>query len=291
MSSSDYTSQAEDYQRVEQAIQYLEANYPAQPSLAEIANSINLSEYHFQRLFSRWAGVSPKRFLQYLTKQHAKKLLDGSASILDAAYETGLSGPGRLHDLLVTWEAVSPGEYKNRGAGIVVAYGFHPSPFGECLLALTPRGISDLVFIQGDGRSGALIELRRRWQKAELREDRQATQAALRNVFAFYDGSRAHDLSLHLCGTPFQIKVWEALLHVPSGSVVAYQDLAIQIGLPGGSRAVGSAVGRNPLPVLIPCHRVIRRSGELGGYRWGLPRKEALLGWELVNCCSPHGNN
>ena len=177
MPSSDYTSQAEDYQRIEQAIQYLEANYPAQPSLAEIANSINLSEYHFQRLFSRWAGVSPKRFVQYLTKQHAKKLLDGSASILDAAYETGLSGPGRLHDLLVTWEAVSPGEYKNRGAGIVVTYGFHPSPFGECLLALTPRGISDLVFIQGDGRSGALIELRRRWQKAELREDYQATQA------------------------------------------------------------------------------------------------------------------
>lgn len=291
MSSSDYTSQAEDYQRIEQAIQYLEANYPAQPSLAEIANSINLSEYHFQRLFSRWAGVSPKRFVQYLTKQHAKQLLDGSASILDAAYETGLSGPGRLHDLLVTWEAVSPGEYKNRGAGIVVTYGFHPSPFGECLLALTPRGISDLVFIQGGGRSGALIELRRRWQKAELREDYQATQAALRSVFAFYDGSQAHDLSLHLCGTPFQFKVWEALLHVPSGSVVAYEDLAIQIGLPGGSRAVGSAVGRNPLPVLIPCHRVIRRSGEMGGYRWGLPRKEALLGWELVNSYSPHGKN
>jgi len=291
MPSSDYTSQAEDYQRIEQAIRYLEATYPAQPSLAEIANSVNLSEYHFQRLFSRWAGVSPKRFLQYLTKQHAKKLLDGSASILDTAYETGLSGPGRLHDLFVTWEAVSPGEYKNRGEGIVVIYGFHPSPFGECLLALTQRGISDLVFIQGDGRPAALAELRRRWQKAELREDCQATQATVRDVFAFYDGSQAHDLSLHLCGSPFQIKVWEALLHVPSGSVVAYEDLAIQIGLPGGSRAVGSAVGRNPLPVLIPCHRVIRRSGELGGYRWGLARKEALLGWELVNSSSSQGNN
>ncbi|MGW8249277.1 MAG: methylated-DNA--[protein]-cysteine S-methyltransferase [Anaerolineales bacterium] len=282
MTMSEYSTLAEDYRRIEQAIRYLDANYERQPSLKEAAQSVHLSEYHFQRMFTRWVGISPKRFLQYLTKEHAKQLLERSESVLDATYGTGLSSPGRLHDLFITWEAVTPGEYKQRGEGLTISYGFHESPFGEVLLALTPRGVCGLSFIQKEGRAAALSQLKRRWNKAEFTNDQPGSARMVEEIFSFFGGHTNGELPLHLMGTSFQLKVWEALLRVPSGMVVSYEDIALQIGLPGASRAVGSAVGRNPLPVVIPCHRVIRKSGEIGQYRWGSPRKKALLGWEIA---------
>ena len=280
---TDFSSQAEDYRRIEQAILYLDANYDRQPSLKEIAASVHLSEYHFQRLFTRWVGVSPKRFLQYLTKEHAKQLLERSESLLDVTFQSGLSSPGRLHDLFITWEAVTPGEYKNRGEGVTINYGYHDTPFGECLIALSPRGICGLSFVQEDNRKAALDNLERRWSKAEFTSDPAGTADVAEEVFSFFDGQEAGGLRLHLLGTSFQPKVWEALLQVPSGMLVSYEDIAVQIGLPGAGRAVGGAVGRNPIPVVIPCHRVIRRTGEFGDYRWGSPRKKALLGWEMAH--------
>lgn len=279
----DYSSQADDYRRVEQAIRYLDANYDQQPSLKDVASSVHLSEYHFQRLFTRWVGVSPKRFLQYLTKEHAKELLERSENLLDVTYQAGLSSPGRLHDLFITWEAVTPGVYKNRGEGLTIAYGFHDTPFGESLIALSPRGICGLSFVQDGDRKAAMADLQRRWSKAEFTSDPSTTVEVAREVFSFFDGHSKGDLRLHLAGTSFQLKVWEALLRVPSGMLVSYEDIAVQIGLPRSARAVGGAVGRNPIPVLIPCHRVIRRSGEIGDYRWGTPRKKALLGWEMAH--------
>jgi AraC family transcriptional regulator of adaptative response/methylated-DNA-[protein]-cysteine methyltransferase len=279
---NQYTSQVEDYYRIEQAILYLDANYDRQPSLKEAAESVHLSEYHFQRLFTRWVGISPKRFLQYLTKEHAKKLLEHSETVLDATFSSGLSSPGRLHDLFITWEAVTPGEYKNRGEGITVAYGFHDTPFGECLLALTRRGICGLSFVQNGDRLLTRKGLERRWQKAQFIADQSGTADMAAEIFSFFDGHGKGELPLHLMGSSFQLKVWEALLRVPSGMVVSYDDIALQIGLPGAARAVGNAVGRNPVPVVIPCHRVIRKTGEIGDYHWGSPRKKALLGWEMA---------
>lgn len=277
---SDYTQMAEDYRRVEQALLFIDANLETQPGLKEIAASIGLSEFHFQRLFTRWVGISPKRFLQYLTKERAKELLQRSASLLDAAYAAGLSGPGRLHDLFVTYEAVTPGEYKQRGAGLTIAYGFHPSPFGECLLAATPRGICSLAFV-AEGQRAAREALQDRWPRASLVEDPAGTLPLVDGIFQRLDRRPAGDLHLFLSGTQFQLKVWEALLSIPPGAVVSYEDIAVRIGLPGAARAVSNAVGQNPVPVLIPCHRVIRKLGEFGGYRWGPARKKALLGWEL----------
>ncbi len=283
MMMTDTSSQAEDYQRIEQAIRYLDANYDRQPSLKEIAASVHLSEYHFQRLFTRWVGVSPKRFLQYLTKEHAKKLLERSENLLDVTFQSGLSSPGRLHDLFLTWEAVTPGEYKKRGEGLTISYGFHDTPFGECLIALSPRGICGLSFIKEGDRRASLDDLQRRWNKAEFASDQTGTSEVAADVFSYFDGHSTGDLRLHLAGTSYQLKVWEALLRVPSGMLVSYEDIAVQVGLPGSARAVGGAVGRNPIPVLIPCHRVIRRSGEIGDYRWGAARKKALLGWEMAH--------
>jgi AraC family transcriptional regulator of adaptative response/methylated-DNA-[protein]-cysteine methyltransferase len=286
----DYRQQAQDYQVVERAIQYLSDHYREQPELKEIAASVNLSEYHFQRLFTRWVGVSPKRFLQYLTKERARRLLEQCESLLSVSYETGLSGPGRLHDLFVTWEAVSPGEYKSRGEGLEIDYGFHPSPFGECLLAVTTRGVCGLEFIQNGDRSAALAELKRRWPKAVLHENPTRTQRQIACLFTCFEGGDPQDLALHVWGTPFQLKVWEALLRIPTGAVLTYEDIAVQIGLPQAARAVGTAIGRNPVPVLIPCHRVIRRTGDLGGYRWGAARKKALLGWEFSRTGEVHSD-
>ncbi len=279
---TNYEQAAQDYQRIEQAIVFLERNYQEQPSLKEIADSLYMSEYHFQRLFTRWVGISPKRFLQYLTKEHAKEMLAGSANLLETAYDAGLSSPGRLHDLFVTCEAVTPGEYKSRGEGIVIMYGYHPTPFGEVLLAVTERGISNLIFIQDDDHQAALAVLRSNWQNAELREDTSRTASLVSQIFAFVEGNTAAQISLHLRGSNFQIKVWEALLRIPPGSVVSYQDIAGYIGQPGAVRAVGHAIGQNPVPVLIPCHRVIRKMGLFGGYRYGSARKKALHGWELA---------
>ncbi len=286
----DYQQSSEDYQRVEQAIHFLEENYERQPSLSEIADSVHLSEYHFQRLFQRWVGVSPKRFLQHLTKEQAKQLLRQSTSLLETSYETGLSGPGRLHDLFVTWEAVTPGEFKHRGAGLQITYGFHPTPFGDCLIATTERGICSLSFVESGRRDLALRNLKASWSRADLLLDVEKTAPVVRAVFtSFYAGRRADRPPVVLYGTNHQLKVWEALLRIPPGSLVTYEDIAVYIGLPEGARAVGSAVGRNPVPVLIPCHRVIRKDGRLGGYRYGLARKKALLGWESAKASPAEG--
>ncbi len=279
---SDYRQLSTDYQVIERAILFLDAHYQEQPSLAELAASVGLSEYHFQRLFTHWAGISPKRFLQFLTKEHAKHVLDESYSLLDASYEAGLSGPGRLHDLFVNCEAVTPGEYKQRGAGLRIAYGFHPSPFGECLLAVTERGICSLAFVVNAGHQSLLDDLHHRWRQAELYQDEGYTAPLLEQVFDAYTGGQRPSLNLHLNGTNFQIKVWEALLRVPPGQLISYQGLAQRIGMPRAARAVSQAVADNPVAVLIPCHRVIRKLGVVGGYRWGVARKQALLGWEMA---------
>lgn len=274
--------QSQDYYRIEQALNYLNNHSGEQPTLKEVADAISLSEYHFQRMFTRWVGISPKRFLQYLTRERAKALLAKSHSLLEASLEAGLSGPGRLHDLFVVTEAVTPGEYKSRGQGLQIMYGFHPSPFGECLLACTPRGLSNLIFVQDGNRAAAYKTLRRSWPLAELHESASETAGMVRQVFHQEQETGDAPLSLHLQGTNFQIKVWEALLAIPAGSLVAYEDLAVYIGLPKAVRAVANAVGKNPVPVIIPCHRVIRKMGGFGGYRYGLARKQALLGWELA---------
>jgi AraC family transcriptional regulator of adaptative response/methylated-DNA-[protein]-cysteine methyltransferase len=279
---SHLQQQSDDYYLIEPAIRFLETNVQRQPGLEEIAASVNLSEYHFQRLFTRWVGISPKRFLQYLTKENAKRLLEGSASVLETAYETGLSSPGRLHDLFVTCEAVTPGEYKARGAGLLIRYGFHPTPFGECILAATDRGICYLTFVKEDGLDAALDEVTRWWGQAIMVEDTAGTRPLAARVFTPESGSASTPLPIHLRGTNFQIKVWEALLSIPAGKAVTYSDIAAHLGAPRSARAVGNAVGANPIPVVVPCHRVLRKEGDFGGYRYGAARKMALLGWENV---------
>ena len=272
-----YLQPSDDYQRIEQAIRFLEANFQRQPELSEVAASVHLSEYHFQRLFTRWVGISPKRYLQYLTKESAKSWLNASASLLEAAYASGLSGPGRLHDLFVACDAVTPGEFKHKGQGLEIAYGFHPSPFGECLLAVTGRGICSLMFVQDNDPHAALEAFHHDWQKANLYEDPARTLPFLDKVFS---DSTQEALPLHLLGTNFQIKVWEALLRIPAGAVTTYTAVAQSIGRPTAARAVSNAVAHNPIAYIIPCHRVIRESGEMGGYRYGIPRKRAMLAWE-----------
>lgn len=268
-----------DYEIVEAAIRYLEANFREQPELSDVARQVGLSEAHFQRLFRRWAGISPKRFLQYLTAQHARELLANSRSVLDVSYAVGLSGGGRLHDLMLNVVAATPGEIKSGGAGIDIKYGFHDSPFGEAMIAITDRGLCALAFVQHDDREHLLDELRARWPAADIAESHSATQKHARMIF----GDSAGDITLFVKGTNFQIRVWEALLRVPAGRAVTYEDIAFSIGEPTAMRAVGAAVGRNPIAYLIPCHRVLRKSGVFGEYHWGSTRKKALLGWESAH--------
>ena len=271
---------SEDYQRIEQAILYLENHYKDQPSLEEVAASIGLSEYHFQRIFTRWAGVSPKRFLQFLTKEGAKDLLNRSENLLDTTHQVGLSSLGRLHDLFVTTEAVSPGEYKSRGEGVTIRYGLHASPFGKCLVAVTERGICHLGFTQRENSEGDAIDnLVADWKNARMIEDHRSTAPLIEPIFDVTGRGKLH---LHLRGTNFQLKVWEALLQIPTGAVTTYEGIAERIGQPSASRAVGTAVGHNPIAVLIPCHRVINKGGRFGNYRYGTPRKMALLAYESV---------
>ena len=278
--ASDFARAARDYARVERAIRYLERNWEDQPDLGRVAASVHLSEYHFQRLFQRWAGISPKRFLQFLTKEHAKQRLRASATVLDAALSSGLSGTGRLHDLLVQCEAVTPGEYRRLGAGLEIRYGFHATPFGKCLLASTSRGICSVAFLDGNIERDGVKQLRKEWPQANLREDVAATGPLVERIFT--DAKSNSPLPLLLKGTNFQIKVWEALLRVPAGSVTTYARLAQAAGEPRAARAVGSAVARNPIAYLIPCHRVLRSAGDIGGYRWGTARKLALLAREAA---------
>ena len=278
---TDLKQLSEDYLRIEQAILYLENHYKDQPGLEEVAANIGLSEYHFQRLFTRWAGVSPKRFLQFLTKEGAKDLLGRSENLLDTTHQVGLSSLGRLHDLFVTTEAVTPGEYKSRGAGVTIRYGLHASPFGKCLIAVTERGICHLGFVQ-TSEGDAIDHLVAGWQQARMIEDHRFTSAWVGPIFDLRNGGRGKPLNVHLRGTNFQLKVWEALLQVPAGAVTTYEGIASSIGRPGATRAVGTAVGHNPIAVLIPCHRVIRKVGEFGNYRYGALRKKALLAREFV---------
>lgn len=275
---TDYTQSSEDYLRIEQAILYLENHYREQPSLEDVAANIGLSEFHFQRVFTRWAGVSPKRFLQFLTKEGAKDLLSRSENLLDTTHQVGLSSLGRLHDLFVTTEAVTPGEYKARGEGVTIRYGLHASPYGKCLVAVTERGICHLGFIQRS-EGDAIDTLVADWKNAEMIEDQRSTASY---VDAIFDAAPGTPLHVHLRGTNFQLKVWEALLQIPAGAVTTYEGLAQRIGQPSASRAVGSAVGHNPIAVLIPCHRVIRKVGDFGNYRYGASRKKALLAREFV---------
>jgi AraC family transcriptional regulator of adaptative response/methylated-DNA-[protein]-cysteine methyltransferase len=269
----------EDYLRIEKSIRYLEDHIPDQPGLEEIAEQVHLSPYHFQRLFTRWAGVSPKRFLQFLTLEHAKQLLK-SRTQLDAAYQTGLSSPSRLHDLFVSVDAVTPGQYKALGLGLEIDYGRYPTPFGDCLLAVTERGLCGLAFVDQTDPQTALQDLLRRWPRARFSENRERTAAIGRRVFDSSAERNRPPIPLLLKGTNFQIKVWEALLRIPPGQVTSYHRLASAIGNPAASRAVGAAVGANPIAYLIPCHRVILSTGAFGNYRYGGTRKKAILGWE-----------
>jgi AraC family transcriptional regulator of adaptative response/methylated-DNA-[protein]-cysteine methyltransferase len=270
----------DDYQIVAQAIDFLRANFRRQPSLAETAAAVGLSEFHFQRLFTRWAGISPKRFVQALTQEAAQAALRRAADTLAVTYASGLSSPSRLHDLLVTCTALTPAELRRRGEGVVVSYGFHPSPFGEVLLAQTARGVCGLQFVDAAGRAAALNVLAARWPRAELRHDPAATAPRLAAIFAPSFGQRRGPLALEIHGTNFQIQVWQALLELPSAAAITYGELARRIGRPGAARAVGAALGANPVAVLIPCHRVLRGLGELGGYRYGATRKAGLLALE-----------
>jgi AraC family transcriptional regulator of adaptative response/methylated-DNA-[protein]-cysteine methyltransferase len=278
----NYDQLSRDYDTVEDAIHFLEEHYQDQPTLKEMAQSVHLSEYHFQRLFSRWVGISPKRFLQYLTKEKARQMLNESEDVLRTTYESGLSGPGRLHDLLVSCEAVTPGDMRRRGQGLTIGYGFHSSPFGECLVAVTERGICGLMFVQDANRQVPLEELQASWPEAEFEHDPAGTESIVEDIFALFQKQTPNPMRLYLSGTNFQLKVWEALLRIPAGSMVSYQDISLYIGMPGGSQAVGNAISRNPIPVLIPCHRVIRKSGDFGKYHWGSSRKKAMLGWEMA---------
>ncbi|MBS1208328.1 MAG: methylated-DNA--protein-cysteine methyltransferase [Proteobacteria bacterium] len=263
------------YATVAQAIRFLRTHAREQPGLAELAIAVGLSEFHLQRLFSDWAGISPKRFLQFLSKEEARRRLRASASVLDASLDTGLSGPGRLHDLMVSCEAVTPGEYATAGAGLEIRYGSAATPFGEAFVASTPRGICRLEFLPPDV---ALENLRTEWPRAVLHEDPVGAQTLLGAAFHSLPGQAP--LHLLLRGTNFQIQVWQALLRIPPGALGSYSQIARAIGKPRAARAVGSAIGANPIACLIPCHRVIRENGDFSSYRWGIERKQALIACE-----------
>jgi AraC family transcriptional regulator, regulatory protein of adaptative response / methylated-DNA-[protein]-cysteine methyltransferase len=280
MKEKDFSQQSDDYRRIEKAIGYVEANFKYRPTLDQIAESAHLSRYHFDRLFKRWAGISPIQFLQFLTLEHAKQQLSESRSLLDTSLEAGLSGPGRLHDLFVTFEAMTPGEFKQRGAGLKMEYGFHPTPFGTCFLVVTDRGISHLGFVDSDDQAMALSRFQQSWPEAKLAENQAGTGFMVNRIFSLDHTHESRPFHLLLKGTNFQVSVWRALLTIPIGNVVSYQDIAAYIGHPKAFRAVGNAVAGNPIGYLIPCHRVIANSGRIHQYRWGTVRKKAILGWE-----------
>ena len=269
-----------DYAHVKQALAFISQNWREQPSLEVIAAQSGLSPFYLQKLFTRWAGLSPKQFLQAVTLDHARSLLRGDANLLDASHELGLSGPSRLHDLFVTHEGMTPGVYKARGAGLIITYGYHPSPCGTALIMRTQGRLAGLAFADDGGESQALADMTRRWPQADYVEDQAATAALARRVFSRQEWSKDQPLKIIFIGTDFEIRVWETLLSIPLGSASTYSDVAAQLGMPKASRAVGSAVGRNPLAFVVPCHRVLAKSGALHGYHWGLTRKRAMLGWE-----------
>jgi len=272
-----------NYQRIESAIKYLAANYQHQPNLDEVAQAVHLSPFHFQRIFTEWAGITPKKFLQYLTTEHLKNKLAETRNILEAADAAGLSSQSRVYDLFVNLEAVTPNEFKTNGLGLKINYGFHPTPFGECLIAVTERGVCGLQFVMNENRNEALQWLENQWKNARLQENPHATEGIIRQIFYTNEPRK---LSVLVKGTNFQVKVWQALLSVPAGEVASYQMLAKKINQPKALQAVGSAVGANPIGYLIPCHRVIKNEGLVGEYHWGSAKKRLILGWEMAHAAT-----
>jgi len=268
-----------DYQRIEQSIKYIAENFKERPSLDEIAEQVHLSPDHFQKMFSAWAGVSPKKFMQFLSIDFLREKIHEVKSIDQAADLAGLSSQSRVYDLFVKIEAMTPAEYRNMGKGLIIYYGVHPTPFGECLIAKTDRGICALAFLSPETKEGELQLFKKKWALATLVESLEETQSIVAQIF---HQNKKGELSLLLQGTNFQLKVWEALLNVPRGQLTTYGEIADRIEKPKAVRAVGTAVGRNPIAYLIPCHRVIRKEGKLGEYRWGSGRKKAIIGWEMA---------
>src|SRR6185369_6363954 len=269
-----------DYDVVRRAIAHIRGNWRSQPEIDVIANAAGVSATDLHHLFRRWCGLTPKAFLQALTLNSARELLRSSASILDTAYEVGLSGPGRLHDLFVTHEAMSPGEWKAGGEGTTIAYGFHPSPFGTALVMATERGLAGLAFADPGEEAAALADMRGRWPKANYVEDKARTAPLARRIFDSKLWRADRPLRVVLIGTDFEVRVWDTLLKIPMGRATTYSDIAAKIGADKAARAVGAAVGKNPLSFVVPCHRVLGKSGDITGYHWGLTRKRAMLGWE-----------
>jgi len=281
-----------DYERIERAIHFIQSNISAQPKLEEVAAYMELSPFHFQRLFRRWAGVSPKRFLEYLTVRYAKDMLNNSCSILDASYDLGLTSAGRLHDHFVSIEAISPGEYKTQGIGVQIHYGIHPSPFGKMLLAQTYRGVCSISFVSDDTINKEIDVLHQRWPNARIIRSSTHTAKLADKIFT---GPADQEKRIHLTvrGTNFQINVWKALLKIPPGQIRSYQQLATHLEKPAAYRAVANAIAANPVGFLIPCHRVLRGNGDIGGFRWGKGRKQAMLAWEAAKseACHDHSDS
>jgi AraC family transcriptional regulator of adaptative response/methylated-DNA-[protein]-cysteine methyltransferase len=271
---------AADYDVVRRAIGHIRGHWREQPEIETIAEAAGVTPTELHHLFRRWAGLSPKAFLQALTLHEARELLRDSASVLDATYEVGLSGPGRLHDLFVTHEAMSPGEWKSGGDGLTIHFGFHPSPFGSALVMATPRGLAGLAFADPGKERAALADMKGRWPRASYVEDSARTTAIAKRIFDPAQWQREEPLRVVLIGTDFEVRVWDTLLKIPMGKLVTYSDIAGKIHAPKAARAVGAAVGKNPVSFVVPCHRVVGKSGELTGYHWGLTRKRAMLGWE-----------
>lgn len=276
----DITPTGTDYETVRQVIEKISVDYRDQPSLDELAAEVGETPTALQKLFTRWAGLSPKGFLQAVTLDHARRLLDNGLPLLDTALEVGMSGPGRLHDLFVTHEAMSPGDYKSRGRGLRLRYGYHPSPFGTALLMITGRGLAGLAFCDAGDERAAFEDMASRWPNATFAEDKEATAAYAARIFDPARWSEDQPLRVVLIGTDFQVRVWEALLKIPMNKARTYSSIAAEIGNPAASRAVGAAIGANPVSFVVPCHRALGKSGALTGYHWGLTRKRAILGWE-----------
>ncbi len=272
-------SKQTDYQRIAKAISYLSEHFREQPDLKRVASEVHMSEFHFQRLFKRWAGVSPKKFLEYISVEHAKSLLKQKASLAETSYQVGLSGTGRLHDLFINIEKMTPGEFKNKGENLIISYEFYGTPFGKIIVASTSKGICHIGFANNEQRSLRL--LRDRYLNASLVRQRDSFQRDVLKIFRD-DWNNIHKIKLHLKATPFQLKVWEALLKIPFGQMTSYSQVADAIGYPHASRAVGTAVGSNPVAYLIPCHRVIKSTGVIGDYHWGNVRKAVIVGWEAA---------
>ena len=279
MEQEDY-SNLDDYERVRSVLANLTENWRDQPSLEDLARPVGLEPEQLQRLFSRWAGLTPKAFLQALTLDHARAMLKDSASILETSLEVGLSGPSRLHDLFVTHEGMSPGAYKTKGLGVAISYGLHPSPFGLALVMVTAQGLCGLGFSDVGGEAASLADMQRRWPNASYIENSAQTAPYAAQIFAPEKWQDGQPLRVTFIGSDFEIRVWESLLKIPMGRAVTYGDIASSIDKPKAARAVGAAVGRNPISFVVPCHRVIGKSGALTGYHWGLTRKRAILGWE-----------